>query len=432
MKYLKLFEQFVNEDLKSESLNEGFKKFSDAFSVLDFFGGALPNDYNKARAAANKAGYDLPTSLYDQAAHMAQDGETEDLHEGRIAINHVYANAPVRNKVLEILKNGKVTEEEFMAAVSKAGAPSKWISRNSHFFKIEEEDGVKFYSLSKTGHVIMRSINENFKTEDVFFIWDETIDDDRKGIEQGHTNHKGKPAIRYDFYLPLSKKKMFSDFEEETKDFLKKKGLKYDWEGDSLFVYESVDVNEASNFGKPAGLSKEETLKIAQKVADAISKVEGSKCTVNKKSVDEDSFDLDIDGEEYAGGSYNLYDNGNIVNHAIGNAVKEPIYGNWKKDDVNAMIKKIKAIESQLNESEVEISGDFEIDENLIVDPLDLTQDFFYVSINGKVYGYQAKPGGSIEDVATTFKKMLKYSAGKALAWLKKNSELASGSKKAI
>lgn len=164
--------------------------------------------------------------------------EGYELNEGRIALNHVYANAPVRNKVLEILRNGRVTEQDFMNAVSKAGAPSKWISRNSHFFKVEEEDGVKYYSLSKTGHVIMSAINES----------------------------------------------------------------------------EVLDIYE-----------------------------------------------------------------------------------------------------------------EFGLEENLVVDPLDLTKDFFYVSINGKVYGYQAKPGGNIEDVATTFKKMLKYSAGKALAWLKKNTELALG-----
>jgi hypothetical protein len=330
----------------AESINES-NKFSDAFSVLDFFGGALPNDYNKARAVASKAGYDLPTSLYDQAAQMAQDGETEDLHEGRIAIKHVYSNAPVRNKVLELLKSGKISESDFMAAVSKAGAPSKWLQRNSQYFKIEEENGVKFYSLSKSGETIVNS-----------------------------------------------------------------------------------QLNEA--FGNRAGLTKEETLALAQKVADAISKIGDGKCTVNKKTLEEDSFDLDIDGEEYAGGSYSLYDNGNIVNHAIGNSVKEPIYGNWKKDDVNAIAKKIKAIDAQLNEANVEIFGDFEIDENLIVDPLDVTKDFFYVSINGTVYGYQAKSGGNAEDLANTFKGMLKYSAGKALAWLKKNAELVSGSKKAI
>lgn len=72
MKHIKLFEQFV------ESVSES-KKFSDAFAVLDFFGGALPNDYSKALTAARKAGYDLPTSLYYEAADLAQDGVNEDL-----------------------------------------------------------------------------------------------------------------------------------------------------------------------------------------------------------------------------------------------------------------------------------------------------------------------------------------------------------------
>lgn len=168
------------------------------------------------------------------------------VNEGRIALNHVYSNAPVRNKVLEILKNGKITEQDFMDAVSKAGAPNKWLSRNSHFFKIEEEDGIKYYSLSKSGQVIMNAINEG----------------------------------------------------------------------------EEIEV--------------------------------------------------------------------------------------------------------------LEIYEEFGLEENLIVDPLDITQDFFYVSINGSIYGYQAKGGANIEDLAKTFKGMLKYSAGKALAWLKKNADLASGSKKAL
>lgn len=285
--------------------------------------------------------------LFEQFVNENLD---ESINEARIAIKHAYSNAPVRNKVLELLKNGKISESDFMNAVSKAGAPSKWLQRNSQYFKIEEENGVKFYSLSKSGETIINSLQ----------------------------------------------------------------------------------LNEAANFGKLAGLSKEETLKIAQKLADAISKAEGNKCTVNKKSLEADSFDLDIDGEEYEGGSYSLYDNGSIVNHAIGNSVKEPIYGNWKKDDVNTMVKKIKAIDAQLNESEIEIYGEFEIDENLIVDPLDVTKDFFYVSINGTIYGYQAKPGDSVEDIAKTFKGMLKYSAGKALTWLKKNAQLVSGSKKAM
>lgn len=54
------------------------KKFPDGFSVLDFFGGSLPDSYESARMEASQAGYDLPSSLYDEAAMMAQDGETDE------------------------------------------------------------------------------------------------------------------------------------------------------------------------------------------------------------------------------------------------------------------------------------------------------------------------------------------------------------------
>jgi hypothetical protein len=55
-----------------------------------------------------------------------------------------------------------------------------------------------------------------------------------------------------------------------------------------------------------------------------MSKKEGKKFTVTPGSVDEKSFDLDLDGEEYMGGSYLVKDNGDIVNVAAGNEV----YGN--------------------------------------------------------------------------------------------------------
>jgi hypothetical protein len=254
MKHVKLFEEFISEASGYDSIivepgksRDFYKKLvSDLKKDGHYAAISASGDNNHIlinRGEAEKI-KDLIEDKGIKVLRFSNDGGPWPLQEGRIALNHVYANAPVRNKVLEILKNGKVTEEEFMAAVSKAGAPSKWINRNSHFFKIEEEDGVKYYSLSKSGQVIMSALNESEDVEDLVDIYEE--------------------------------------------------------------------------------------------------------------------------------------------------------YG---------------------------------LEENLVVDPLDLTSDFFYVSINGKVYGYQAKPGGNIEDVATTFKKMLKYSAGKALAWLKKNSELGLGAK---
>ena len=94
---------------------------------------------------------------------------------------------------------------------------------------------------------------------------------------------------------------------------------------------------------KPAGLSKEETLEVAQKFADALTKVDGKEYTVSG-DYEEDSFDLDIDGEEYAGGSYNINDDGSVVNMAVWNDKNiSPTYGD-KDDDVKTIIKKIKKL----------------------------------------------------------------------------------------
>lgn len=53
------------------------------------------------------------------------------------------------------------------------------------------------------------------------------------------------------------------------------------------------------------------------------------------------------------------------------------------------------------------------------------------IDVNGHEYGYvQQKDGMDIGDVARKFEKILQFSAGKALTWLKKNATLVSGSKK--
>jgi hypothetical protein len=89
---------------------------------------------------------------------------------------------------------------------------------------------------------------------------------------------------------------------------------------------------------KPAGLSKAETKKVAETYAKAISKNDGVKCTVNLKSLEEDSFDLDIDGEEYAGGSYMITLDGDVINAAIS---EKPVYGQIDST-VDQIIKNLK------------------------------------------------------------------------------------------
>ena len=110
-------------------------------------------------------------------------------------------------------------------------------------------------------------------------------------------------------------------------------------------VNESEELDEASNFGAPAGLTKAQTKKVAETLAKAMSKAEGAKVTVNLKTLEEDSFDLDYNGEEYDGGSYNIYDDGSVVNHAV---TPSEIYG--KMD--SSVEDFIKGLKKPIKESE--------------------------------------------------------------------------------
>lgn len=54
------------------------KTFTDAFSVLDFFGGAMPGAYNVAKKRAAERGYNLEMDLWQEALMMSLDGEDGD------------------------------------------------------------------------------------------------------------------------------------------------------------------------------------------------------------------------------------------------------------------------------------------------------------------------------------------------------------------
>ena len=117
-------------------------------------------------------------------------------------------------------------------------------------------------------------------------------------------------------------------------------------------------LNEGtSSYGGRAGLTKDETLKIAQKFADAAASVdpEKGKWSVNKRTLEEDGFDLDYNSEEFDGGSYNIYKNGNVVNMALR---ENPVLGKIG-DDIKTIakgFKKMMANESTITE-EYDVSG---------------------------------------------------------------------------
>ena len=87
-------------------------------------------------------------------------------------------------------------------------------------------------------------------------------------------------------------------------------------------MYES-SLKEAITVNK--SITTQQATKIADKFAKYMSSKENKKFTVTKGSVEGPSFDLDVDGFEYEGGSYIIDTKGDIINVAITNP---EVYGN--------------------------------------------------------------------------------------------------------
>ena len=99
-------------------------------------------------------------------------------------------------------------------------------------------------------------------------------------------------------------------------------------------------VNEKFSF------SKKEVEAAASLIASAIAQADKVKTKVHHLEYDKGrgaGFDISIDGEESAGGSYVVKDNGDVVNAAIGNSQPNAVYstiGNKSIDDVFTNMKK--------------------------------------------------------------------------------------------
>ena len=162
-------------------------------------------------------------------------------------------------------------------------------------------------------------------------------------------------------------------------------------------------LNESSF--KPMGLSKDDTKKVAETFAKAISKLDGVKCTVNTRTLEEDSFDLDFPGDEYAGGSYSIDSNGNVYNDAMGVGMKTPpVYGKWN-DSVDTIVKNIK----KLSESVVSEAAKFKNTENFedFLEEIDGMPESAIKKIMGK--DYIDTPGGYADEAEDYDNDIIEY-----------------------
>ncbi len=121
---------------------------------------------------------------------------------------------------------------------------------------------------------------------------------------------------------------------------------------EEIFGFPNVDINFPTL----------KTRYIAKKFAEYMSNKEGQRFTVTLNSPDGPSFDLDLDGEEYDGGSYLIAKNGDIINVALR---ERPVYGNismldetekpktkMKKSELKEKIKEMVLSEMESNNME--------------------------------------------------------------------------------
>jgi hypothetical protein len=119
-------------------------------------------------------------------------------------------------------------------------------------------------------------------------------------------------------------------------------------------------------------MTTQETAGHAERFAKYMSDKEGHDFNVTAGSVEGPSFDLDVDGQEYEGGSYVILTNGDIINMALpGN----PVYGNtlmmkeaekpktkMKKSEFKNKIKEMVLAEIDLDIDNMEDAPESEVD----------------------------------------------------------------------
>ena len=268
--------------------------------------------------------------------------------------------ANVRNAVLQAIKDGVVTREEFNNILSELSADSRqWSSRNRKYFNVSEE-GIK---LSKWGLRILNEldseeeemilsdeISEKLKVTKDKFPYIEFKDGGKKyevEFEQGdiiddHGN-EGKDW----YYVGLDQNgdeweiDVYTDYRNEPED----------WFHDTIKRANESVVTEAK---EPFTFSEKEVKDAADLIAKAISKMDKVKAEVHDMDYADGKgagFEISMDGEKYDGGSYDVRPNGDVVNVAIGNSFPNAVYTKIGDKNLNQIIKNIKKFESVVTEN---------------------------------------------------------------------------------
>ena len=108
---------------------------------------------------------------------------------------------------------------------------------SSKLFKYNKKTG----KYDAPGTVTEGKYNSNRNADDIFFLWDASIDDDRQGIEHGNASSGGR---RYSDFQFNTNARGFDKFKKDVEKLAKKNKWEYDLDNESLYIYESVNESK--------------------------------------------------------------------------------------------------------------------------------------------------------------------------------------------
>jgi hypothetical protein len=289
------------------------------------------------------------TDCYGMAAESVVTEGVVSIKGGRI-IAHKVLNKLVDMGLIPVKKKSEELLETIAEVITNAKMESVEVNEGAisdiHIMAQEAKDFKSFVKeFTKTHHDLSKAGEPG-----QFEAWLKSIYDDAKEsmdesvVTEGKHWHVLSGNTWYtgsDFSTNPADAMKYDDIMSATKVAKKVGGMVHVMTDEEMTkAIKKFGKNESvvSEAIKPAGLSKAETKKVAETYAKAISKHDNCKCTVNAKSLEEDSFDLDIDGEEYAGGSYYITLDGDVINAAL---PEKPVYGQIDST-VDQIIKNLK------------------------------------------------------------------------------------------
>ena len=174
----KLFDFWKNK-VKRNYKDKSIKQMTDEFKIHPRSINVMIYDY-----LAKEPGFNFKSVKDSEVKKDLVAQESIEVNESKIELKRKYTEnypsvsagkrAPIRNKIIEAIADGKLSSEEFNALVKELSSSSaKWLSKNTRYFNVSE-DGV---TLSKFG---MRILNK-IKTVN------ESVENNEKEMKSIHT-----------------------------------------------------------------------------------------------------------------------------------------------------------------------------------------------------------------------------------------------------